>query len=91
MDSKKGFSSELAIEEHMLSGKPITSLEASTLFCQPNLGSTLTRLRKRGYRVCRQEISYLTILRRINQFAVFQPPNHLPVTQIKCSEWWIQH
>ena len=46
MDKRNCFSSELAIEEHMLGGKPITSLEASTLFCQLNLGSTLTRLRK---------------------------------------------
>ena len=90
MDKRNCFSSELAIEEHMLGGKPITSLEASTLFCQPNLGSTLTRLRKRGYRVVRHEIPYLKVLRRINQFAVFQPPKYLPVREIRCSEWWIQ-
>ena len=79
-----------ALKEHMLSGEKITVLEAQALFGVQGLTMEISRLRKQGFLIKKQNIPLARVVRRMNQFCVFSPPKDLPIIEIKTTEWWIQ-
>ena len=80
----------LAVREHLASGKPITEAEAVTLYGVTSLPQVLSLLRKEGWVLQSQRISYAAAVKRINEFAVFQPPAKLPIREIMLTEYWIE-
>jgi len=80
----------LAIKEHLLSGQPITQLEAMLIFGVTWLTKLTSQLRKEGYSFDRGSISYLKLKKRINTHVSFTPPQNLPVKEILFTEWWIK-
>lgn len=77
----------MALKEHILSGQPITSMEAVTLFGVPVLTAEITRMRQSGYKIESRKVPFVRVVRRINQFAVFVPPSNLPVKEITLTEY----
>jgi len=78
-----------AVKEHLASGHPITRLEAIVLFGISNLTDVISELRKQGWVVESRIITYAAACKRLNQYAVLQPPANLPVRDIIFTEYWI--
>jgi len=78
-----------AVKEHLVSGQPITRLEAIVLFGISNLPEVVSEMRKQGWVVESRSITYAAASKRLNQFAVLQPPANLPVRDIIFTEYWI--
>lgn len=83
------FQPSLALREHMLAGHRVSLLEAILLFGVQNPNAELTRLKKDGFLVKSERVSMAKIVRRVNEFAVCQPPQQLPFKEIAMSEYWI--
>lgn len=79
-----------AAKEHLVSGQPLTRLEALVLFGLSNLPETVYELRKQGWTVKTRPIPYATAMVRINKHAVLQPPANLPIREIQLTEYWIE-
>jgi len=79
----------LAVREFLASGKPLTELEALLLFGAAHLPDLVSKLRKQGEIISSEKISYAAVTRRINEHAVFSPPEGLPIRDIYFTEWWI--
>jgi hypothetical protein len=79
----------LAVKEHILEGKPITRLEAITLFGVPDLPKVINDMRKEGWTIKLRQRPYAAALKRINDFAVFKPPENLPIREIQLTEYWL--
>jgi len=77
----------LALKEHILSGQPITSMEAITLFGVPVLTAEITRMRQSGYKIDSRKIPFVKVVRRINEYAVYVPPSNLPIKEITVTEY----
>lgn len=78
-----------AIREHLASGKPITRLEALVLFGVSNLTDMISEMRKQGWVIESRLTTYAAASKRLNQYAVLQPPANLPVREIMFTEYWI--
>ena len=76
-----------AAKEHLLSGQPITRLEALVLFGVSNLPELVYELRKQGWTINSKPIPYAAAMVRINQYATLQPPKNLPIREIKLTEY----
>lgn len=81
--------SALAAKEHMLSGKPLTRLEAIVLFGVSNLPELVYELRKQHFIVESRKVSYATAMVRINEHATLKPPANLPIREIMLTEYWV--
>ncbi len=79
----------MAAREHLLEGKPITRLEAIVLYGVPDLTKLISDMRKQGWTVNSRKISFVAAARRVNEHAVLQPPNNLPVKEIQLTEYWV--
>ena len=79
----------MAVREHLLEGNPITRLEAIILYGVPDLTKLISDMRKQGWTVKSQKISYVAAARRVNEHAVLQPPQNLPVKEIQLTEYWV--
>lgn len=79
----------LAVREFLASGKSLTELEALLLFGAPRLTDLISKLRQEGEIISSEKISYAAVVRRINEHAVFDPPEGLPIREIYFTEWWI--
>lgn len=79
-----------AAKEHLLSGQPMTRLEALVLFGVSNLPEVVYELRKAGWVIKSRTIPYATAMVRINKHAVLQPPANLPIREIKLTEYWVE-
>ena len=86
-----GKTNRLAVREYLASGKPITELESVVLFGVTSLPGLLSILRKEGWVINSQRISYAKAVRRVNDFAVFMPPTELPTREIQLTEWWVEN
>ena len=86
-----GKTNRLAVREYLASGKPITELESVVLFGVTSLPGLLSILRKEGWVINSQRISYAKAVRRVNDFAVFTPPAELPTREIQLTEWWVEN
>jgi hypothetical protein len=79
----------LATREHLLSGKPITRIEALVLFGLSNLPELVYEMRKQQFIIKSRKVSYATAMVRINQYAVLTPPANLPIREIMFTEYWV--
>ena len=79
----------LPVKEHLLAGKPITHLEAVVLFGVSYVHRIVTDMRKEGWVINTQRISYAKALRRTNEHASLVPPPNLPIKEIQFTEYWI--
>jgi hypothetical protein len=79
----------LAAQEHLLAGKPVTRLESIVLFGVPDLTKLISDMRKQGWTVHSRRIPYAAAVRRVNEHAVLQPPQNLPVKEIQLTEYWV--
>lgn len=78
-----------AIREHLVSGQPITRLEAIVLFGVSNLTAIISEMRKQGWIVESRLTTYAAASKRLNQYAELRPPPNLPVREIMFTEYWI--
>lgn len=79
----------LAVREHLAEGKPITHLEALTLFGVPGLTKVISDLRREGWVIKSQTVPYMAALARVNSAAKFTPPANLPIREIRLTEYWM--
>ena len=79
----------LAAKEHMVSGNPLTRLEAIILFGVSNLPELVYELRKDGHLVKSKKIPFAAAMVRVNKHAVLTPPKNLPIREIMLSEYWV--
>ena len=79
----------LPIKEHLLAGNPITHLEAVVLFGVSYVHRIVSDMRKEGWVIKTQRVTYAKALRRINEHASVVPPPNLPIKEIQFTEYWI--
>ena len=72
--SRYKYRSVLAVKEHLLSGKPITRLEAMALFGVPDLTKVISDMRKQGWIIKLRQCPFAAAVKRVNDFAVLK--NH---------------
>ena len=83
-------SAVIAAREHLLSGKPLTRMEALVLFGLSNLPELVYEMRRRDkFKVDTTKVSYATVMVRINEHAVLKPPANLPIRDIMFTEYRI--
>jgi len=80
---------ETAVREHLLTGNPITGLEALIYFGVSSLTKTISLLRREGFLIKSRTIPYAVAVVRINTVAVLKPPADLPIREIQLTEYWI--
>jgi hypothetical protein len=79
-----------AARDHLLSGKPLTRLEALVLFGLSNLPELVYEMRKKqGFKVESRKVPYARAMVRINEHAVLKPPPNLPIHEIQLTEYWV--
>lgn len=79
----------LAAREHLLSGQPITRLEALVLFGLSNLPELVYEMRGQGFIIKTKKVAYAAAMVRINKHAVLKPPANLPIREIQLTEYWV--
>ena len=87
--SKNNHEVTLAVKEHLLAGNPLTQLEANVLFGATSLWQRISDMRKEGWVIKTQRVSYAKALRRINEYASLAPPKNLPIKEIQFTEYWV--
>lgn len=80
----------LGVKEQLLAGQSITKLEALAVFGVSNLTSVISDMRKNGHMVQSRTITMAEAIRNLNKVAHFSPPETLPVTEIKMTQYWIE-
>lgn len=78
-----------AAKEHLVSGEPLTRLEAIVLFGVSNLPELVYEMRKQGWTIKKRNIPYAAAMVRINKHAVLTPPKNLPIREIMLTEYWV--
>ena len=79
----------MAAKEHLLSGGTLTRLDAIMLYGVSNLTMLISSMRKEGWVVNSRKIPYSAVVKRINKYAVFEPPKNLPIRDIFLTEYWV--
>lgn len=78
-----------AAREHLLSGKPLTRMEALVFFGLSDLTKLVSEMREAKFIIKSRKVSYATVMVRINEHAVFSPPTNLPIREIMFTEYWM--
>lgn len=78
-----------AAKEHLLSGKPLTRIEALVFFGVSDLTKLVSEMREAKFIIKSRKVSYATVVVRINQYALFTPPKNLPIREIMFTEYWM--
>jgi hypothetical protein len=86
---KNRYGNILAMKEHLLSGNPITRLEAMVLFGIPDLTKPISVLRREGWIIKSRLLPFIAVVKRVNEHAVLQPPKNLPIREIQLTEYWL--
>jgi hypothetical protein len=86
---KNNFGIALAAKEHLVSGQPITRLEALVLYGLSNLTDLISEMRKQGWTIESRKAPFAAAVKRVNDYAVLQPPKNLPIRDIVLTEYWI--
>ena len=81
------YSGVTALKEHLLSGKPITNVEALLLFGVRNLTVEISRIKQKGFLIKRDFVPMARVIQRLNEDMVVIPPQNLPTRDIKFSEY----
>jgi hypothetical protein len=79
----------MAVKEHLHSGEPITRLEGLILFGVSNLTDVISEMRKEGWTIQSRSIPFAAAVKRVNEYAVLEPPKNLPVREIQLTEYWM--
>ena len=79
----------LAAREHLMSGLPLTRLEALVLFGVSNLPELVYEMKKQGIIINKKDVAYAAAMVRINQYATLKPPPNLPIREIMLTEYWV--
>jgi len=79
----------LAAQEHIVSGEPITRLEAMVLFGIANLPDLISELRKQGWRIESRRVPFARALKRLRETLEIQVPDNLPIREIVATEYWL--
>ena len=79
----------VAVKEHLISGQPITRLEASVLYGVPDLPKMVSELRRSGWVIESKRIAYVAAVKRVNKYAKLIPPDNLPIRDILITEYWV--
>ena len=87
---KTSFGLAGAVREHLLSGQPITRLEALIFFGVANLPDVVKELREKGFIIQSRQVPYARAVVRINESATLVPPKNLPIREIVLTEYWVQ-
>ena len=80
----------LAVKEHLHAGKPITRLEALVLYGVSNPAQVVSGLRKEGWTIKSRLVPFAAAIKRVNEFAVVNPPANLPIREIQLTEYWME-
>lgn len=86
-DHKNGIA--IAAREHLLSGQPLTRLEAIILYGVANLPDIVKEMRRQGWVINSRLVSYAAAMNRLRQFAELTPPSNLPIREIMFTEYWL--
>lgn len=78
-----------AVKEHLLTGKPITRLEALIFFGVSNLPDVISELRKNGFVIRSHRVPFAKAVARVNEHATLKTPANLPIREIVLTEYWI--
>lgn len=76
-----------ATREHMLSGQPITRLEAMLLYGMPDLTKLVSDLRCEGFNLQRDTVTFAQTIARMASVAQVQAPQALPTEEIKLTQY----
>ena len=76
-----------AAEEHLVSGLPLTRLEAMILFGVQNLSDIVVKMRRRGWKIKSERVPLAKALVRLNKHAQVIPPRELPIREIQVTEY----
>lgn len=79
-----------AAEEHLISGLPLTRIEAMVLFGVQNLSDIVSNMRKRGWRIASKRVPYAKALVRLNRYAHVTTPDTLPIREIQLTEYQLE-
>lgn len=79
----------LALKEHLLTGHPVSNIEAILLFGVQSPTRFFTHIKKEGFLVKSQKVPMAKIIRRINEYAKCSVPDNLPYQEIYLMEYWI--
>ena len=79
----------MAAKEHLASGQPLTRLDSIVLYGVPDLTKLVSEMRRDGWVIESHRVPYAAAAKRINQFAVLQPPENLPIRDINLTEYWV--
>ncbi len=72
----------MAVKEYLLTGHPITRLEALIFFGVSNLTDVISELRKQVYIIKSKSVPFASAVVRVNQMATLIPPEDLPIREI---------
>ena len=86
---KLKFSHITAFKEHLLNGNRISQLEAILLFGVRGFNAEITRLRKDGFLIKNNQITFTKVLNRLNKYTICKAPHNLPIKEISLTEYWI--
>lgn len=78
-----------AAKEHLISGNPMTRLDAMVLFGVPDLPKVISEMRRDGWVIESRHVPYVMAVKRINKNAVLEPPKNLPIRDINLTEYWV--
>ena len=84
---KMRFGNGIAATEHLMSGLPLTRLEAITLFGVQNLADLVSNLRREGWQIESKRVPYAKAAVRLKEFIKFEPPSNLPIREILITEY----
>lgn len=79
----------VAAREHLLSGEPLTRLDALVLYGLSNLPELVYEMKKQKFVVKKRNVTYAAVMVRINKHALLKPPPNLPIREIMLTEYWI--
>lgn len=84
---KMKFGNGVAATEHLMSGLPLTRLEALILFGVQNLADLVSNLRREGWQIDSKHVPYAKAAVRLKQHVQFEPPTNLPIREILITEY----
>ena len=75
------------LRRFILSGNPVTELEAITLFGVATLRHLIAEMRKQGWEFQRKQTTYSVVIPRVNKYADFTPPRELETSELCLTEY----
>ena len=80
----------LALEQAILNGQPVTRLDSIAVFGVSDLTALIGRIRKKGFIIHSRKITLRQAYRQTRQFICYQPPKQLPLDEIYVTQYWYE-